>query len=49
VPESGVDLRSLRVHLGACLVYVSIGLLSILLLRLLPWRLGLPASGFYMP
>ena len=45
-PESGVDLQALRVHLGASLVYVSIGVLSILLLRLLPGRLGLPASGF---
>lgn len=45
-PDSGIDGRALRVHLGACLVYVSVGLLSLLLLGLLPFRLGLPASGF---
>lgn len=45
VPESGVDLRLLRVHLGATLVYVSIGVLSLLLVALLPTKVGLPASG----
>jgi uncharacterized membrane protein len=45
-PGAGVDLRYLRMHLGACLVYVSIGALSIVLLRTLPYRIGLAASGF---
>ena len=44
--DPGVDLGSLRVHLGACLVYVSIGLLSLLIVQLLPPRVGLPVSGF---
>jgi uncharacterized membrane protein len=45
-PDSGVDLVALRVHMGASLVYVSIGVLSLLLVRLLPFRVGIPASGF---
>jgi CBS domain containing-hemolysin-like protein len=45
-PESGVDLRHLRMHLGACLVYVSVGVLSIVLLKTLPYRIGFAASGF---
>jgi uncharacterized membrane protein len=45
-PDPGVDLGALRVHLGACLVYVSIGLLSLLMVLLLPPRVGLPGSGF---
>jgi uncharacterized membrane protein len=47
VPDAGgVDLRQLRMHLGACLVYVSIGVLSIALLEGLPHRIGFGASGF---
>jgi uncharacterized membrane protein len=45
-PESGVELRQLRTHLGACLVYVSIGVLSIVLLESLPHHIGFGASGF---
>jgi uncharacterized membrane protein len=45
-PEPGVNLQELRVHLGACLVYVSVGVLSLLMLRLLPFKLGIPGSGF---
>jgi uncharacterized membrane protein len=44
--ESEVDLGALRVHLGASLVYVAIGVLSLLIVRFLPPRVGLPASGF---
>jgi uncharacterized membrane protein len=45
-PEAGVDLRLLRMHLGGCLVYVSIGVLSIVLMKVLPYRIGFAASGF---
>ena len=45
-PEGGVDLRQLRIHLGACFVYVVIGLLSLVLAQLAsgPWGGG--AAGF---
>ncbi len=44
-PEAGVDLDRLRLHFGACFVYVAVGLLSLSLAQLGtgPWTGG--ASG----
>ena len=46
VPEPGVSLRRLRMHLGACFIYVSVGVLSIVLAQIgsSPWTGG--AAGF---
>jgi len=44
-PEPGVDLGALDIHLGASLVYVAIGLVSLGMTRL-PWRWAPGAAGF---
>jgi uncharacterized membrane protein len=44
--EPGVNLDELRRHLGACFVYVAIGVISIGLARFAPWRWSPAAAGF---
>ncbi len=44
--ESAARLRALRVSLGACLVYVAVAAISILLALAGPTRWAVPASGF---
>lgn len=43
--EPGVDLNDLRLHLGASLVYVTIGAASMLIAGVLPWRWAPAAAG----
>jgi uncharacterized membrane protein len=44
-PPADVDLGTLRLHMGACLVYVAIGLLSIAIARFGPWPWAAGAAG----
>lgn len=45
-PETGVDLQALRLHLGACFVYVAVGLFSIAVAGFGPWSWSAGAAGF---
>ncbi|HTU98964.1 MAG TPA: TMEM175 family protein [Luteitalea sp.] len=45
-PEPGVNLYELRLHLGACFVYVTIGVLSMAIATYTPWRWAPAAAGF---
>lgn len=45
-PPADVDLGALRLHLGACLVYVCIGTISMAIARFGPWSWSAGAAGF---
>jgi len=44
-PEPGVDLHALRLHLGACFVYVTIGAVSMAIAATGRWRWAPAAAG----
>lgn len=45
-PGSGVDLRTLRTHLGACFIYVVVGTVSVMLAGFGPWAWSAGVAGF---
>lgn len=45
-PEPAVDLKALRMHLGACFVYVAVGVFSVAIARFGPWTWAAGAAGF---
>ena len=44
--EPRVNLDELRLHMGACLVYVAVGVISMAMARFAPGRWGPAAAGF---